>query len=187
MLEWYQPHYDHHQLMDEMDELLQLILKTQTADRKTYADLFQTYLSIDPHTASMQTLSECAKANAILLGSEVNDKDTWLNLLMTHCIEPHLGENRPCFIYDFPASQAALARIQSGPLAVAARFEVYFKGMELANGFYELQDVNEQRKRFENNLAERKKLGLPLLPIDEFFFSSPNPGITRLFRCCIRD
>jgi len=177
MLEWYRPGFNHHHLMDEMDTLLQLILQTPAAERKTYAELFQTYLQINPHQTSIAELSACAKQKQINIAAEINEIDTWLTILMTHCIEPELGKNQPCFIYDFPASQAALARIEPGEPPVAARFEVYYQGIELANGFYELQDVNEQRKRFENNLLERKQAGLPLLKIDELFLAALHHGL----------
>lgn len=177
MLEWYRPDFNHHDLMNEMDALLQLILQTPSAERKTYSELFQTHLQLNPHQISMDELRACAKQHQITVASEIKDIDTWLNILMTHCIEPQLGKNAPCFIYDFPASQAALARIQPGEPATASRFEVYFQGIELANGFHELQDADEQRQRFENNLAERKQAGLPLLKIDELFLSALHHGL----------
>lgn len=177
MLEWYRPGFDHHQLMDEVDELLQLILNVPSAVRKTYSALFQAFLNIDPHQTSISELKNCAMNNHIEVETEIHDRDTWLNILMTHIIEPHLGKDRPYFIYDFPASQAALARIQPGNPPVASRFEVYFKGMELANGFHELQNAAEQRKRFETNLKERERLGLSLLPIDEFFIAALENGL----------
>lgn len=177
MLEWYRPSFNHHQLMDEVDELLQLILNVPTAVRKTYAALFQAFLNLDPHQASIGELKACALENDIKVETDIHDRDTWLNILMTHIIEPHLGKDRPYFIYDFPASQAALARIQPGNPPVASRFEVYFKGMELANGFHELQDAAEQRKRFETNLREREQRGLNLLPIDEFFIAALQHGL----------
>lgn len=177
MMEWYRPGFDHHLLMDEMDELLQLVLKTPPAERKSYADLFLTYLQINPHQASVEELTICAQKNNLHIEADITDKDTWLNLLMSHCIEPQLGQKSPCFIYDFPASQAALARIQPGNPPVASRFEVYYKGTELANGFHELQDASEQRKRFEKNLAERKQLELNELPIDELFLAGLQHGL----------
>ncbi len=177
MLEWYRPGFNHHDLMDEMDELLQLLLNKQTALRKSYTAIFMEHLSINPHEASIETLKACASANHLSIASNIDDRDTWLQLLMSECIEPHLGRDRPCFIYDFPASLAALARIQLSDPPVASRFEVYFRGIELANGFHELQDVNEQRKRFENNQNERKRLGLADITIDEFFLSALKHGL----------
>lgn len=177
MMEWYRIGFTHHALMDEMDELLQSILKTPAAERKSYTSLFQQSLHFNPHQVSLSELKTCAAANHIAVEGDITDKDTWLNLLMTHCIEPHLGKDKPCFIYDFPTSQAALARIYPGDPPVAARFEVYFRGIELANGFHELQDATEQRRRFEKNLLERQELGLFTLPIDELFLSALNHGL----------
>lgn len=177
MLEWYRPGFDHFALMNEMDELLQLILQTPAAERKSYTELFKIYLNLNPHDASVEALMACAHDHHLSVASNISDKDTWLNLLMSHCIEPHIGQHKPIFIYDFPASQAALARIMPGNPPVAARFEVYFQGMELANGFHELQHASEQRKRFENNLLERKKSGLTELPIDELFIAALEHGL----------
>lgn len=177
MMEWYRIGFDHHQLMDEMDELLQHVLNIPKAIRKTYADLFFDFLNINPHQATLSQLQQCALENNIKVEADIHDRDTWLNLIMSHVIEPKMDNGHAWFVYDFPASQAALARIVEGEPRVAARFEVYFRGMELANGFYELQDVHEQRKRFENNLIEREKLGLNLLPIDELFLAGLNAGL----------
>ncbi len=177
MLEWYRPGFNHHQLMDEMDELLQLILQCPKALRCSYAELFQHHLAINPHTATLAELARCAQQQSISIAGSITDKDTWLDILMTHCIEPSLGKEAPCFVYDFPASQAALARIQAGEPPLAARFEVYCRGMELANGFYELQDAAEQRQRFMHNLQRRSELALPALPIDELLLAALKQGL----------
>lgn len=177
MLEWYRLDFDHHQLMDEMDELLQIILSTPPAERESYTDLFHHYLQINIHEASIDELKILADKHHISIAGEIDDKDTWLQLLMSHCIEPHIGKDRPVFIYDFPASQSALARIQDTHPPVASRFEVYFKGVELANGFHELQNAKEQRQRFENNLIRRQQLGLNELPIDEYFLAALEHGL----------
>ena len=177
MLEWYRVGFDHHALMHEMDALLQFTLNTLPAEKKSYSELFHAHLQLDPHQASLQELRAAAVNNNVQVETEINDRDTWLQLLMSHCIEPLLGKERPCFVYDFPASQAALARIQPGNPPVAARFEVYVQGIELANGFHELQDAQEQRARFEKNLEARKQLGQPHMPIDEFFLSALAHGL----------
>ncbi len=177
IMEWYRPGFDHHDLMDEMDDLLQLILKKPAAERKSYADIFMEHLHINPHEASLDTLIACADTHHLSIADDISDCDTWLQILMSECIEPTIGRDRPCFIYDFPTSQAALARIRPGNPPVASRFEVYFRGIELANGFHELQDAKEQRQRFEKNLLERKKLGFPILPIDELFLSALIHGL----------
>lgn len=177
MIEWYHPGFDHHALMNETDELLQIILKKPAAERKTYADIFQEYLNLDPHTASISNLKIAAEEKNISVASDISDRDTWLQLLMSEYIEPRIGQQRPCFVYDFPASQAALARLQPGNPSVASRFEIYYRGIELANGFHELLDAEEQGKRFEKNNAERKQLGLNEMLIDEFFLAALNHGL----------
>lgn len=177
MLEWYRPGFDHHALMDEMDELLQLVLRCERADRMSYKELFMLYVQLDPHDATIAELATCASQHAIHLQDAIDDRDTWLMLIMSHVIEPKIGFDRPLFLYDFPASQSALARIQSTTPPVASRFEVYVKGIELANGFHELQDAREQRMRFIANLEKRAALGLPLLPIDELFLAALEHGL----------
>lgn len=178
LLEWYRPHYDHHQLMDEVDDLLQLILKTPAAERISYHDVFLTYLNCDVHRIdNWQPLMAIAEQNNIHVSAKIEDKDTWLQLLMSHCIEPRLGKEQPCFIYDFPESQAALARIRPGNPPLASRFEVYFKGIELANGFHELLDAKEQQARFEKNNLERKKQNLPVMKIDHYLLQALQHGL----------
>lgn len=177
MMEWYRLGFDHHQLMDEIDELLQLVLKKPAAERKSYADIFIEHLQLDPHHASLETLAACAEDHHLTLASTPTDRDIWLQLLMSDCIEPHIGKDRPCFIYDFPTSQAALARIQPGNPPVASRFEVYFRGIELANGFHELQDAKEQRKRFEANRKDRNAAGSADMKLDEHFLAALEYGL----------
>ena len=179
MLEWYQLDFDHHDLMSEMDELLQLVLKTPPATRTSYANIFKNYLKLNPHTVTVTELKNCAIKNEVSIpnGIDENDRDTWLELLMSLIIEPHLGHSEPIFIYDYPASQATLARIRHDDDPVAERFEVYIKGVELANGFHELADGKEQRKRFENNIIERRALGFNEIAIDENFIAALNHGL----------
>ncbi|HSW69983.1 MAG TPA: elongation factor P--(R)-beta-lysine ligase [Gammaproteobacteria bacterium] len=181
MLEWYRIGFDHHDLMNEMDELLQTILKTFPAERVTYAKLFEKFLGVDPHTASRQELIQCAADHHIQIAfkQETAECDMLLALLFTHCIEPKIAEERPLFLYDFPISQAALAKIRYEEIPpVASRFEVYFKGHELANGFHELQNSTEQRKRFENDLLVRKKNNiLDDVPLDENFLAALDAGL----------
>lgn len=177
MLEWYRLQFDHHQLMDEMDALLQHVTGCEKATRVTYQALFESVLGFNPHLASLSELKTIALNHGVNFQGELNDRDAWLQLLLTHCIEPELGKGAPTFIYDFPASQAALARLQNTNPPVASRFEVYWKGIELANGFHELQSADEQRKRFEMNLAERNKLQLPSLPMDEHLLAALKHGL----------
>lgn len=176
ILEWYRPGFDHHALMDEMDLLLQITLQTAPAERVSYAEIFARHLQLDPHRADIIELEKCAKQK-IPLSGEISHRDAWLDLLWTHCIEPVVGLDRPIFVYDFPSSQAALAKIRAEDPPVASRFEVYFKGVELANGFHELQDAKEQAKRFEQDLVFRKQQSLPEITLDERFLAALNHGL----------
>lgn len=179
LLEWYRPGFDHHALMDEMDALLSGILGTPSARRLSYRALFLEELGIDPHRATPAQLEDAARARGLEpprgLGS-----DDLLNLLMSVVLEPVLGRERPLFLFDYPASQAALARIRppahEGEPAVAERFEVYVEGVELANGFHELADAAEQRRRFEHDLSTRGERGLPAVPIDEHLLGALAAG-----------
>ena len=176
MLEWYRLGFDHHALMDEMDVLLQLILQAGPARRMTYAEAYWQYLNLDAHTASEETLAACARQQNIPLSEDLPNRSAWLDLLWTHCIEPFIAEEQPLFLYDFPVFQASLAKIRAGNPPVASRFEVYFKGVELANGFHELQDADEQERRFENDLVVRLESGLSAMPIDKRFLAALQHG-----------
>ncbi len=178
MLEWYRIGFDLSDLMDEMSDLLQLILKCERPDRMTYRQLFITILNIDPIIADINSLKNIAAQHNINLSDSFDDvdKDTWLDILMTHLIEPKVGQTKPTFIYNYPASQAALAKINPDK-TTAQRFEVYFKGMELSNGYYELLDPDELEKRFHQDNALRKSRGLPERPIDEKLLAAQRHGI----------
>lgn len=177
LLEWYRIDFTHHDLMTEVDVLLQMLLSCRAGERLTYQQLFQRYLEIDPHKASIEVLQQCAQHHQIVTDYlQTLDHDAWLQLLMTHLIEPQLPDY-PVFIYDFPASQAALARIRNDKVAVAERFEVYVNGLELANGFHELCSAEEQRQRFLINQTQRKTLGYEAIPLDEHLLAALSQGL----------
>jgi lysyl-tRNA synthetase class 2 len=173
LLEWYRVGFDHHRLMDEVGELVRECLKEtlelQETQRLSYREVFLQHLDIDPHRASVAELGNCCESQRLIPppGMPVTEADPWLDLLLTHCIEPRLPRGRLIFIYDYPASQAALAKIRPGNPAVAERFELYLNGIELANGFNELNDPDEQRRRFEQDNQVRENQGLPVVAIDE--------------------
>lgn len=171
LLEWYRIGFNHHQLMDEMDEFLQIILNVKQALRITYHELFRQEVGINPHETNLQELKNCAERFNLHVATHLGEIDDWLNLLMTHVIEPKLMGDQVYFIYDFPIFMSALSRIEDGETSTASRFEVYYQGIELANGFHELNDAKEQRKRFTANNRRRKSLGLDTLPIDEEFLA----------------
>lgn len=174
MLEWYRPGYDHHDLMNEIDLFFQATLNCQPADKISYQQLFLTHLSIDPLNISLSALYKKIEAHHIDISLENIDHDTALQILLTHLIEPKLGIDNPLFIYDFPASQAALAKI-NGP--IAQRFEAYINGKEVANGFHELSNADEQEKRFQQDQAQRKKNTQHIPEIDQRFIQALDHGL----------
>lgn len=182
MLEWYRTDFDDHQLMAELNEFIQTILGCQPAQKLSYQHAFQKCLNIDP----LEATTEEVKSLVLSFSSdqwlqETDDKDVFLQWLFSMKIEPQLGEvdghYLPCFIFDFPSSQASLAKVNKQDPRVAHRFELYFKGVELANGFYELQDASEQQTRFDQDNASRIANGLPSKPIDTNFIDALQFGL----------
>ncbi|KTD50302.1 lysyl-tRNA synthetase, class II [Legionella quinlivanii] len=177
MLEWYQLDIDHHALIKEVDELLQTIINCPPAIRKTYQQVFEELCAVDPFAASITDYRHCLKQFELdyVLAKNERDPDQYLFLLMSHVIEPALASSdAPVVIYDFPVSQAALAQVNNGR---AQRFEFYYRGMELANGFHELLDIEKQRQRFNQDLAQRERLNLELPPIDPLFLAALAHGL----------
>lgn len=178
LLEWYRVGFDHFQLMDEMDELLQRVLKSRPAKKMTYRQAFLDFLSLDPLDIEFAELKQvCCKHGFENIAENESDKDTLLQLLFCHLIEPQIGQTEPCFVYNFPASQAALAKLSDQDNRVAERFEVYFRGIELANGFNELQDASEQLERFKADNHKRVSAELTEQPIDINLINALHNGL----------
>lgn len=180
MLEWYRPGWDHHQVMDEVDGLLQCLAQTPPAVRMTYGEVFARHCHIDPHTASFAELQAASNRLGLAMGDGCATSLTtgdWLDLLMSHVVAPALGRERPVFIYDFPESQAALARVRSGTPPVAERFELFIDGMEIANGFHELVDAVEQRRRFGADVEARRAHAMEPVPVDENLLAALAAGL----------
>lgn len=192
LLEWYRPGWDHHRLMDEVEAYLRAILGTGEAERLSYRQAFERELGLDPFAVEVRELAEKAAELGLELGSGGAGnlpRDDLLQLLLAEAVEPKLGTCGPgggpgdrshaTFLYDFPASQAALARVRRDPgePPVAERFEVFVAGVELANGFHELTDPAEQRSRFERDLEERRARGKVPLPLDERFLEALEAGL----------
>jgi lysyl-tRNA synthetase class 2 len=167
MLEWYRPDFDHHDLMNEMDELLQQVLQCDKAQRISYQQAFIQELGVCPLEGAMEQLKGVARTLGLAdIADPEQDRDILLQLLFSMGVENKIGQQAPAFVYDFPASQAALAQINPIDNRVAERFEVYFKGIELANGFHELANGDEQLVRFEQDNIKRISMGLKPQPID---------------------
>ncbi len=177
LLEWYQLGIDHHALMDEMDDFLQRILKCSPMIKKTYRQVFMEIAAIDPFKATLAEFQEILIQFELdkVLPADEQDRDQYLFLLMSHVIEPALAhEPTPVAVYDFPLSQAALAQVKDG---IASRFEIYYRGVELANGFHELTDADAQRARFCKDNEQRIACGLESNPPDDYLLAALKHGL----------
>ena len=179
ILEWYRLDYDQHNLIAEVNELLSLVLGTETFDKITYQDLFLKSINVDPLSTNFEELYDVIlqhdKGAEWLFESQ--DCDLLLQFIFTEIIEPTVGKQVPCFVYNFPIEQASLAKVCPYDNRIAQRFECYFKGLELANGFNELTDVDIQELRFLEDNQKRKQLGLPVRDIDKNFINALNSGL----------
>jgi len=188
MIEWYRLGADDTALMGEVDTLVRALLAPTRslgpAEYLSYTAALQRHAGVDAFSSSEQELREAALRHGIVCDAEL-DRDAKLDLLMGLIVGPRLGRERPCFICDYPASQAALARLRpprsapptSGPAEVAARFELYLDGLELANGFHELAAPKELRSRFNQDLSVRRARGQVQPPLDEHLLAAVETGL----------
>jgi lysyl-tRNA synthetase class 2 len=191
MIEWYACHEDHHAQMNFVEELvrsqLQLTRNSGWSDgsalpdtpfpRVSYREAFLQYANIDVAVAGNSNLMEVAQRRQIPLPRGIEeDRDGLLNLLLAECVEPELAKLRAVFLYDFPASQAALARIRPEAFPVAERFELYLDGMEICNGYHELTDPVDLQQRMRQQNAERVRLGKPALPEESRLLQAMRQG-----------
>ena len=178
LLEWYRPGFDHHRLMDELDALVDRVLGPGPPVRRlTYRDAFVARVGIDPFDADTDTLRARAEMSGLVLDEDEGaDRDTLLEFLFSHAVQPALGDGRVC-VYDYPASQAALARVREGEPPVAERFELFVNGLEIANGYHELANAEEQRARFTADDRARAQEGLDRMPADERLLAALSHGL----------
>ena len=181
LLEWYQLNINHHSLMDNLDEFLQTILYCQPLKRITYHDVFFECCGINPHLDDIIALRDVLKNFALeqVLPAAEKNRDQYLFLLMSHVVEPYLANSAaPIAVFDFPVTQAALAKInQQVKPPVAERFEVYYAGVELANGFHELTDSKLQHQRFASDNALRLSNGMQTVTEDEYLLHALDSGL----------
>lgn len=182
LLEWYRLGYTIEDLMGEVAELVACladgIRPVGPPERMTYREAFQRHAGVDPFCRDPAPLADALQGAGVAPPQALaDDPDACLGLLLSTVVEPALGPDRPTFIHDFPASQAALARIRPGDPPVAERFELFLGGVELANGFRELADPVEQVARFRDDLARRRSQGLPEPPMDERFIAALEAGL----------
>ncbi len=179
MLEWYRTGFSYQQLMDEVADLVRFCGRGKfdqwPEQRLSYRQLFLHHLDLDPFTADSKELSDAAKKHGF---TDIElERRQWLDLLISLVIQPALPEESLTYIYDFPTEQAALARIRPGSPPLAERFELYLGHIELANGYQELTDANEQRKRFDAENAQREKRGEVICEVDHHLVAALEHGL----------
>ena len=183
LIEWYRLGYSLGALMGEVEALVRELLGRPHAaletERVSYREAFVRALALDPFTAPVAQLAEHARRAGF--GGETTDRDELLELLMGTAVGPRLGQRGLTFVHGYPASQAALARLDPDDPRAAQRFELYCGGIELANGFHELASAHEQRDRFERDILERCRLGLPHTAIDRHLLAALAAGLPD---CC---
>ncbi len=167
MIEWYRTGFDYFQLMDEVEELVSKLIGVKGFQRITYQDVFQKTVGIDPTFATHDQLENIA---GNIKGQTT--KNDLLDLIMGTKVLPAL--DGAWFIYDYPADQAAMAKICGD---VAERFELIINGVELANGYTELTDPNEQKERFNNENKQRELMGMETMQVDQHLLKAMSEGM----------
>ena len=179
MLEWYRVGMDYQELMKEVAELVTVLLDRELKEPEylSYQEAFQRYTGIDPLTVKIDELQQLAQQAGFSMPTHgQDDKDLYLDFLMSHIVQPRLGEGRLSFVYEYPASQCALARIAPHNAQVAERFELFVEGRELANGFHELADSEEQLRRFHTEQQKRGVQGTESVAIDQHLIDALSAG-----------
>lgn len=181
LLEWYHPGYQLQQLIDEVIALLTTISDCGPVIQYRYDDIFRHYIGLDIFSCSDEALRQAALTQITAIDETLTlDRDGWCEIIMSYLIEPQLAQhNGPVVVYDFPASQAQLAKLTQNAAGqtVAARFEVYMAGLELANGYDELCDAVELKRRFDHDNQQRQRQNKDLMPIDQSLLAAMQAGL----------
>ena len=167
MLEWYRAGDNLQAGMELLAELVETILQLPKTCMLSYRETFLKFAKLDPFEASISRMRTVLEEHGVSIDQfdmEASDRDCWLNLILSEVIEQHLGTEQPVIVYDWPASQSALAIVRAEDAPVAERFEIYVDGVELANGYHELLDPDELSSRNSINNQARLKDGNRILP-----------------------
>lgn len=181
MVEWYRAGDDYQAGMDLLADLAEEVLPLGRPERLTYRQAFQLHANVDPLADSDERLHAALETPA----AAPVDRDGLLDLLLTQRVEPQLGRDRPTILYDYPDSQAALARVRDGDPPVAERFELYARGIELANGYHELLDPAVLRQRNRRNNDLRRADGKYPLPEDSRLVAAMEHGLPPCCGCAL--
>ncbi len=176
MLEWYRVGFDHRRLIGDVDALLDEVLGPQPSRRMTFREAFSRHLGLDPFAATIEALLEACRPHGFASDAATATRDECLDCLLACAVQPALGPGR-VYLLDFPASQAALAQVRTTTPPVAERFELYVDGIEVANGYHELRDAAELRRRMLRGIETRRKAGQPVPDVDERLLAAHEAGL----------
>lgn len=186
MVEWYRIGDNFADGVKMLDELVQAAIQTLTAERLTYQQAFLQHAQIDPLAATCEELAATAVRAGLGVGPDWSDDiDTWLDLLFSELVQPHLGRTRPAVVTHYPASQSALAKLSISDPRTAERFELFVNGVELANGYHELLDASELMERNRVTEAKRAGLGREQLPVSSRLLEAMRAGIPPCSGCAL--
>jgi lysyl-tRNA synthetase class 2 len=190
MVEWYRAGDGLQEGIELLDALCRDAAGAPPAVRTSYGDALGQHAGVDPHRASCEELHRAAERLGVSIPEALhrNDRDEWLNLLLASTVEPKLGATGPEILYDYPVSQSALAATstRSDGVEVAERFELYWHGVELANGYHELTDATALRRRLEAVNEQRAADGRPALPLPEKLLAAmEHPGLSPCSGCAL--
>lgn len=181
MLEWYRLDFNLQQLMDEVSDLIKDLFSgaLTTVEQVSYSEIFHRYTNLDPLEFEVDRWRQCAKNHNLADAETICGKDhlIWLDFLFSFLVQPQLGKQSICLVYDYPACQSSLARVKDQEPRLVERVEVFIDGVELGNGYFELTDPIEQQLRFENEQLIRKQQGLETQILDWRFLEAINSGL----------
>jgi lysyl-tRNA synthetase class 2 len=180
LVEWYRRGYGLRQMMEETAAFIAALIGPRCGtvpEFIEYRDAFGQYADVDPEQSSLAALAEAAGADQRMIRSLGEDRDAWLDLVLSLRVVPQFAAGRLTVLYHYPASQAALARLCPGNAALADRFEIFHGDLELANGFVELQDANEQARRFETDQSLRRQRDQPVHSTDRRLIAALRAGL----------
>lgn len=181
LVEWYRLNFGMREMIAETIEFIAAMLErpelVDSGESIDYEDLFQACVNLNPRTAGNEQLAECVEVDARLVKAIGDDRDAWLDLILARKIVPEFAVDRLTVVRHYPASQAALARLCPDDPERADRFEIFFGTLELANGFVELTDADEQLARFEADQAKRRRNNMPVHPLDEDLIEALRAGL----------
>ena len=183
LVEWYGLGHSMDEGMRFLSELCEALLDRGPANRISYAEAFEQHAGVNPHTCDLHDLFTAASTHGIAPPDSVDpyERDGWLDLLLVELVQPHLGQDGPTILYDYPASQAAMAKVREDSPPVAERYELYVSGIELANGYHELLDPAELGRRNQTANEQRAGDDKQFLPEESRLLSAMTHGLPP---CC---